>query len=78
MPADMRLHIIFQSHFGESKSFLGIALGVEDESFHRLCVAMVGVFSQDLVCCFEAWWGQIWSWMPLHVLNTPFLYCLPS
>jgi hypothetical protein len=49
----MRLHVTLEGHFGKRKGFVGLPLGVHDESFHSQCVSMLGILPQDLVGSFD-------------------------
>ena len=53
MPANVRLHGVLQAQLGELKGLVRLALRVEDERLHRLCVAMAWVLFQDLLGSLE-------------------------
>ncbi|KAI7498644.1 hypothetical protein KC357_g282 [Hortaea werneckii] len=53
VPADVRLHGVLECKLTEVESLFGLALAHNNESLHRLCIAMVGVFPQNLIGGFE-------------------------
>jgi len=76
MPANMRLHVVFQGDFGEIEGFGSVALAVQYQGFHSLCIGMIGVLLQHLLCCLQAWrMGQLGRRLLLPRLEAVYLSC---
>ena len=54
MPANVRFHVVLQGQLGQHKSFFGVTLRIDEESFHSLGVAMIWVLSKDLIRSLQA------------------------